>query len=164
MLFHVADHFKSRKILELGTSLGISTSYLACKENAKVLSLEGNEAIAKEAATVFKNLGISNIKVLTGNIDNTLEEALKLMPIPDLVFLDANHKKEPCLRYFNSILNAGHQEMIVILDDIHWSDEMEEAWEEIKAYDQVSVSLDLFHFGMIFFRKGISKQDFVIRI
>ena len=164
LLYHIADHFEAENILELGTSLGISSAYLTTNGKANVLSLEGNEAIAKEAAQVFSNLGISKIKIIIGNIDETLGEALREMSSPDLVFLDANHRREPCLRYYNSILNAAHQEMIVILDDIHWSTEMEEAWEEIIKDERVSVSVDLFHFGLVFLHKGMTKQDFVIRI
>ncbi|NND78203.1 MAG: SAM-dependent methyltransferase [Flavobacteriales bacterium] len=164
-LFHIAKHFRSKRILELGTSLGISTSYFASSdEEAQVLSLEGNDVIAEKAQAVFRNLKLQNIEIIRGNIDNTLKFALKKMPDPDLVFLDANHKKAPCMNYFNEISASIHENSIVVIDDIHWSNGMEQAWEAIIQRDDVTLSVDLFHFGLLFFRDGMSKQSLIVRL
>jgi len=165
VLYAIAKHLKAKNILELGTSLGITTSYFACSNSGtNVISMEGNKSISAEAKKVFENLNLGNIKIIEGNIDLTLSKTLSLVNDWDLVFIDANHKKEPCIRYFNQILNHCHNETILIFDDIHWSDEMEEAWKQIKKNEKVKVSVDLFHFGLIFFREQMSEQHFTIRI
>jgi len=164
-LYSIAKHLKANNILELGTSLGITTSYLAFSSTeVNIISMEGNSAISKEAQKVFNNLNLSNISITEGNIDLTLNKTLSTLSKWDLIFIDANHKKEPCLRYFNQILNHCHNRTVLIFDDIHWSDEMEEAWNQIKMHEKVRVSVDLFHFGLIFFREEMSKQHFTIRI
>ncbi|MEM7163302.1 MAG: class I SAM-dependent methyltransferase [Bacteroidota bacterium] len=163
ILYSIAQHLKSERILELGTSLGITTSYLA-KAGTEVLSLEGNSAVLDQAKSVFENLGIGNIRTKEGNIDQTLYEALNSMAKPDFVFIDANHKKEATIDYFFRLLPICMNNTVLIFDDIHWSEEMNEAWNYIKSNEKVIVSIDLFHFGLVFFRKELSKQDFTIRI
>ena len=43
------------------------------------------------------------------------------------------------------------------------SRDREDAWEEIKANEDVSLTFDLYSIGMVFFREGIEKQDFVLK-
>ena len=40
---------------------------------------------------------------------------------------------------------------------------MEEAWAAIKAHTKVTVTIDLFHFGLVFLRKEQQREDFVLR-
>ncbi len=162
LLFRLAYHFKPNTILELGTSLGISTSYLAsANQNAKVITIEGCPNTANEARKNFQSLGLQNIESITGNFDDVLCQ----LPIADcqLVFFDGNHKKEPTLKYFSQCLESTHNDSAFIFDDIHWSDEMEEAWEEIKSHPRVSVTIDLFFLGLVFFRKEQAKENFIVR-
>ena len=165
VLYAIAKHLKCIYILELGTSLGISTSYLAnSNKDINLVTMEGNLAIAREARKVFENVGLEKIKLVEGNIDHTLSEALAHFNKLDFVFIDANHKKEPCLRYFSEIMPKCGNETVIVLDDIHWSDEMEEAWEHVQKHERVRVTVDLFHFGLVFFRSEMTPQHFTIRV
>lgn len=162
LLFRLAYHFKPTTILELGTSLGISTAYLASSNlNSKVITIEGCPNTASEARKNFQSLDLQNIESITGNFDDVLCQ----LPIANcqLVFFDGNHKKEPTLKYFSQCLEFAHTHSVFVFDDIHWSDEMEEAWEEIKSHPKVTVSIDLFFMGLIFFRKEQAKEHFVVR-
>ena len=67
------------------------------------------------------------------------------------------------LEYFNLCLKKIHNETVFVFDDIHWSEEMEEAWNEIKNHSKVRVSVDLFRMGLIFFRKELSYENYVIK-
>lgn len=165
LLFRLAYHFKPNTILELGTSLGISTSYLAAANpNAKVITIEGCPNTAKEANNNFQILGLQNIEAISGNFDKELPAVgSRQSAIFDFVFLDGNHRKEPTLRYFNQLLKHTSNDSLFIFDDIHWSNEMEEAWEEIKADPKVSVTIDLFFVGLVFFRKEQAKENFIVR-
>ena len=170
LLFRIAYHFKPSNILELGTSLGISTAYLASAcPTAKVVTIEGCPNTANEAKNNFEALKLNNIESVTGNFDAVLPAVLcLLLPIAIgtnclLVFIDGNHKKEPTLKYFNHCLEFTNNDSLFIFDDIHWSEEMEEAWEEIKKHPKVTVTIDLFFIGLVFFRKEQAKEDFILR-
>ena len=166
LLFRLVNHFKPTTILELGTSLGISTSYLACANpNAKVITIEGCPNISNEAKNNFESLGLKNIETVVGNFDIILSAVLCRLPTADcqLVFFDGNHKKIPTLNYFSQCLEYAHNDSIFVFDDIHWSDEMEEAWEEIKSNPLVTVTIDLFFLGLVFFRKEQAKENFIVR-
>ena len=126
--------------------------------------MEGAPAIARKANENFRLLGLQNIQIVTGNFDNTLLPTLSALEKVDLAFIDGNHRKQPTLDYFNAFLQKVTEQSILIFDDIHWSQEMEEAWEEIKNHEAVQYSIDLFFIGLVFFRKDFKKkQDFVIR-
>jgi len=165
LLFRLAYHFKPNNILELGTSLGISTSYLAsANPNSKVITIEGCPNTAEEAKKNFESLGLNNTESLVGNFDSLLASVVSRQSSIDLVFIDGNHKKIPTLNYFSQLLENAHNDSVFIFDDIHWSDEMEEAWEEIKSHPKVTVTIDLFFLGLVFFRKELAKENFILRM
>ena len=165
LLYRMAEHYRCRKILELGTSLGISTAYLASAPGVeRVLTIEGAQAIAGRARSGLDAMGLSRVELLVGNFDAVLSQALDRMPGPDLIFIDGNHREEPTLRYFQQCLPAIHEDTIMVFDDIHWSAEMASAWSKIKAHPDVRCTIDLFFIGIVLFRKAFrEKQDFVIR-
>jgi predicted O-methyltransferase YrrM len=165
LLYRIAEHYRCRHILELGTSLGVSTAYLASAPGvSRVVTMEGARAIAARAREGFASLGLDNIRLVEGNFDDTLEGALGLLPQADLVFVDGNHREEPTLRYFRQCLQKSGSESIFIFDDIHWSPEMESAWAQIKAHPDVRCTIDLFFVGIVLFRDAFrEKQHFVIR-
>lgn len=164
LLFRLVNHFKPDTILDLGTSLGLTTAYLAsAKRNATVYSFEGCPETAALARQNFKSLKLGNIQLIEGNLDETLSATLKKLDKVDFVFFDGNHRYEPTMRYFRQCLAKAHENSVFVLDDIYWSKEMERAWKEISATPEVSVALDLFQIGIVFFRKGQEKEYFTIR-
>ena len=165
LLHRIADFHGAETIVELGTSLGLTTSYLASiPSNPSVYTFEGVPDIAKQAASVFEALSLRNITLIQGHFDETLPAFLKENHKLDLVYIDGNHRKEPTLNYFKQILQNSHENTMMIFDDIHWSKEMEEAWDFIKAHESVTLSMDLFFIGIVMFRKDFKvKQHFVIR-
>lgn len=165
LMYRIVRYYKPNTIIELGTSLGITTAYLAlANPGANVLTLEGSPEIATIAKETFTALQIPNIELTVGNFDNTLQQGLMNLPTVDLAFVDGNHRKIPTLYYFEQLLKKKNEQSIFILDDIHWSREMEEAWAEIKCHPSVTFSIDLFFIGIVFFRKEIKvKQHFTIR-
>ena len=171
LLFRLAYHFSARggkplTILELGTSLGISTAYLAsASPNSKVITIEGCPNTAAEAKKNFDALGLKNIESVVGNFDVKLAAVIGHQASAlDLIFIDGNHRKIPTLNYFSQCLSHSNNNSVFIFDDIHWSDEMEEAWEEIKKHPKVTVTIDLFFLGLLFFRKEQAKEDFILKV
>lgn len=165
LLFRIVQHYRPACILELGTSLGVTTAYLACaKEAATVYTAEGAPAIAGIAEEGFIQLQVKNIRCVTGNFSETLPELLSRGLQPDMCFIDGNHRKIPTLHYFNLLLDKMKPDSFMVFDDIHWSREMEEAWEEIRTHERVTLSIDLFFIGLVFFNTDIrEKQHFRIR-
>ena len=131
---------------------------------AQVHTLEGATAIAHEAENHFRDLGISNTRLVKGNFNDTLPNLLNFLPYVDFVFVDGNHKKEPTLHYFHLLLAKVKEGSILVFDDIHCSKGMEEAGEEIKKHEQVMLTIDLFFIGLVFFSSSFKvKQHFTIR-
>lgn len=164
LLSNMAAEFGNPFILELGTSLGISTMYMAasCKDS-HVSTIEGSPGIASIARQNFKDAGLSNITLLEGSFDEVLPQFSERGIIPGLVFIDGNHRKEPLLKYFTEILKISDSKTVIIIDDINYSDEMAEAWEEIKRNEKVSITIDIFRMGILFFREGINHNNYIIR-
>lgn len=165
LLYRLVKYFKPDNILELGTSIGISSLYLAsANPQTTVISIESNSSLVKVAHNNYTALGINNVITHTGNFDNVLPQILQNQPSLGLVFFDGNHKKDATLKYFKLCLEKATAESIFIFDDIYWSTEMNEAWNEIKAHPQITLSLDVFQFGICFFRKEkLSKEEFILR-
>ncbi len=165
LLFRLAHHFRPQTILDLGTSLGTTTIYLAhANRQARVFTFEGDEGSLDIARRRFGEFGLSNIIPVAGNIDQTLPETLANVEKLDFVFFDANHRLEPTLRYFEQCLAQAHPESVFVFDDIYWSAEMRLAWQSIRAHPSVTMTVDLFYFGLVFFRQGQPKQHFSLRI
>lgn len=164
LLFRLINYFGYRNLLEIGTSLGITSSYLAKTDSrAKLISLEGCENTAGLAQETFRKLNINNVELLVGDFSKTLPQALEKFNQLDFVFFDGNHTKSATLNYFEHCLEKIHNETLFVFDDIYLNRDMEAAWESIKNHPQVRVSLNLFHLGLVFFRKELSKQHFNLR-
>lgn len=163
LLFRLAKHFQPETMIELGTSLGIGSLYQSLgNPKGSLTTFEGcpnTAAIAKEQFAKAK----ANSKIIEGNFDDTLEPLLNSIEKLDWAFIDGNHQKEPTIHYFQQCLEKCHNDSVLLFDDIYWSKGMAEAWQNIKAHDRVTVSLDLFQVGIVFLREGQAKQDFVIR-
>jgi predicted O-methyltransferase YrrM len=165
LFFRMAHYYRPGIVLELGTSLGITTAYLASgNPEAQVITLEGAPGIAAEARWNFGQLGLDRIRMVEGNFDDTLGPVLDGLPRLDLAYIDGNHRLEPTLRYFRQMLPLLHTDSVLIFDDIHWSEGMEEAWDILRKEPGVTCSVDLFYIGMLFFRKEfVTPQHFRVR-
>lgn len=165
LLHRLVRHYQPRTIIELGTSLGLTTAYLATAHpSANVHTIEGSPAIAERARQNLDKLNVRNVQPHVGNFDDLLPSLLQDLPSPDLVYIDGNHRLQPTLDYFLRCRQAAHTDTILVFDDIHWSPEMERAWEEIRRHPDVRYTIDIFFLGFVFFRPEFKvKQDFVIR-
>ena len=165
LLHRMARYYNPQTIVELGTSFGITTAYLAAaRPQAQVITFEGSDAIAAIASDNFARLGLGNIELIPGDFNKTLREFLSRTEKIDMAFIDGNHSMQPTIDYFHALLQRSHNDTILIFDDIHWSHGMEQAWEHIKANESVTLSIDLFFIGIVFLKKEFrQKQHFSIR-
>ncbi|MEP6595437.1 MAG: class I SAM-dependent methyltransferase [Ginsengibacter sp.] len=165
LIYRIVKYYKPVTIIELGTSFGITSSYMACgNPQSTVYTLEGEENIALIAQSNFKKLGLKNIQLIKGDFNEGLPSLLQKINNVDLVFVDGHHLKTPTLQYFNWLLQKSSEQSVFIFDDIHWSAEMEEAWKQIQQHPTATLTIDLFFIGIVFFNKDLkAKQHLVIR-
>jgi predicted O-methyltransferase YrrM len=163
LLFKIAQEIKPKTIIELGTSLGISTLSLSlASPKSTIHTIEGSDEIAKIAGENFKKFGLKNIIQYTGTFEAHIEEIIKTIELPVLIYIDGNHCYEPTMNYFNLLTNKIDDESILIVDDIHWSEQMSRAWHEICENNKTTIKLDLYRMGNVFFRSGLPKKVFNI--
>jgi predicted O-methyltransferase YrrM len=165
VLFRLVKHYQPQNVVELGTSLGITTSYFSkANPESSIKTIEGNNSIASIAKENFQKLNCNNIQLITGNFDDVLPSVINQLSSIDLAYIDGNHRYKPTINYFHQFLPKINSQTILIFDDIHWSEEMEKAWEEIKAHPSVQYTIDIFFLGFVFFRVEFKvKQNFSIR-
>lgn len=165
LLFRLVRYYQPTTILELGTSLGVTTSYLSAGNPlANITTIEGSKAIADVAAENFHRLQLKNVLQHVGNFDDLLPSLVQELSSIDLAYVDGNHRYQPTVNYFQQLLPALHNDSVLVFDDIHWSAEMEKAWEEIKQHPSVQCTVDVFFLGFVFFRSEFKvKQHFTVR-
>ncbi len=160
LFYQIANYIEAKRMVELGTSMGITSLYLAKVEESSVTTFEGNTAMANIALTNFEYFEQKNIEVIEGNIDHTLPDFLQDPAKIDFALMDANHRYEPTIRYFNMLARRMADNGVLVIDDIYHSEEMAHAWNELKKHDLVYGSVDLFCCGILFFDLALNKQHF----
>lgn len=164
LLFRLIENFQFRNVLELGTSLGIATAYLASgNSEIKCCTIEGCPETSRKASEVFNNLELSNIELITGDIAQSLPCVLNELGSVDLVFMDANHTFGAVCSYFAQIEPYLSQNAIVVVDDIYWSPDMTKAWHQLTKSDKVTGAFDLYRAGILFFKPELNKMVYKLR-
>jgi predicted O-methyltransferase YrrM len=164
LLFRVTNYFQPSNILEIGTSLGLATSALALgNTNAKVVTIEGCPQTADIAKNQLDKFECNNVDSIISEFEVFLKSTNLQSTIYNLIYFDGNHSKKATLSYFDLLLPTIDNDSVWIFDDIHWSTEMEEAWEIIKNHPKVTVTIDTFQWGFVFFRYEQKKEHFTIR-
>ena len=164
LLSNLAAEFGRPAIIELGTSLGISTMYMAAScPGTCVYTIEGCPETSAIAEMNFREAGLNNIAALNGSFGEQLAEVLRGAEKPGLIFIDGDHRKGPLMSYFSQVAENSSANTLVVIDDIHSSHDMEEAWDELRIHEKVTFSVDIFRMGLLFLRKGIPHIDYIIR-
>ena len=164
LLFRLVEFFKPQTSIEIGTSVGISTLYMAmANPDGRVYTIEGCTTKSEQATINFDALNISNIEQHIGRFDIVLPDLVKKVGKLDFAFIDGNHTLKATLENFETLLRISNNDTVFVFDDIQWSAEMQKVWGIIADHERVTVSIDLFRFGIVFLKKELSKQKFVIR-
>ena len=159
----LAKHAGAVNILELGTSLGITTAHLAASlPGSAVYTIEGSNSIAEVARGIWKRAELGSIDSTTGSFARVLDDVLAKMPSVDFVIIDGDHRGDACLSYLNKILPYTGENTVFVLDDIYWSPSMTEAWKKCVSDERFSLTLDFFDFGVLYQSKGRVKEHFML--
>lgn len=158
-------HFNSKRVIELGTSLGFTTLYLAKGlKKGKIITLEGCPETAKIALRNTQHLPKEQVSLRVGEFDAIYPNALKELEKVDLVFFDGNHQFESTIRYFELALSHCHEQTVFVFDDIYWSKEMKDAWQKIKSHPKTITSIDLFQVGLVLFNPVYPRGTFSLKV
>ncbi|WP_421946047.1 O-methyltransferase [Pedobacter sp.] len=164
LIYRLAENTKPKTAIELGTCLGITSAYLAkANPEAQIITIEGCPETAGVASNNFKDLDLNNIELHVGNFDLLLPDIIAKQPTLDFVYIDGNHRKDSTINYFKWCLPKVTEDSLLIFDDIYWSKGMKEAWNEIKNHPDVTVTVDLFWIGLVYFKKGQAKEHFKLK-
>ncbi len=166
ILYRLATWYQPETILELGTGIGVSTAYLAAgRADCEVHTIEGSPEKQAFASEQLATAGLENISFYQGTFDNYFGDLLRKLKNHSIVFIDGDHRFDPTVNTVRIILEEERlNELIIILDDIHWSDEMESAWKELCQDERISVSVNLFFMGILIIRPEMKKQHFNITL
>lgn len=160
LIFRLAQNSLPKQVIVFDANFGVSAAYLAkaCPQ-AKVIAVENCSEIAAIANQMFEDLELNNVQLLIGNFTGALPINGRL----DFVYIDGNQSKETILAYFNWCLTQLHDQSVFICNDIHQNEGMKAAWAELKKHPQVTVTIDLFWLGLVYFRKGQAKEHFKLK-
>lgn len=159
----LVKYVEAKNVLELGTSVGISSVWMAySNESTNVYTIEGNPEILNIAKNNFENAELKNIYTQCANFDDVLHQKLTEMDF-DIVFIDGNHTYEATIKYFQILKHKLNNKCLVVFDDIYWSKGMTKAWKEIKKDKEVTISIDIFQLGIISFNTDLTRGDYIIR-
>lgn len=159
----LAKIFQPKTCIELGTSLGVSTAYLAKSDSIDSLfSFEGNRTLAQKAVSFLNHQNCTNVQVIEGNIDDELPKVVKGIREIDFVVIDANHTQKALLTYFDLLKEKINHKGVMVIDDIRWSTDMYSGWKKLTKMEDVSLSIEFINQGVLIFEKGISKQHYVL--
>ncbi len=165
MLYGISRHFSPENILELGTSAGLSAAWAALgNQHTKLTTVEGCPEKAAIAKDLFNRHGLKNVQIINQDAAEYINLLKSKNQKVQLIFIDAGHSYESTKAYYNSLLPLCTENSVMIFDDIYWSLGMTEAWNEITADEKLSLSVATMRLGMVFFRKGIEKQNFRLRL
>lgn len=165
LLFRVVNYFQPTTILEIGTSLGLATSALSLGNvSAKIITLEGCSSTMSIAKNQCQLQNLKNIEFINTKFENYFQNYQSSIINYELIYFDGNHSKKATLEYFELLLPTITNDTVWIFDDIHWSKDMEEAWETIKNHPKVKVTIDTFQWGFVFFRAEQEKEHFIVRV
>ena len=163
LLYRVISYFKPDTILELGTSIGLGTIAMSiANPSSKLITMEECPNTSKLAQHYFNEFGLKNIYLKNSTFEDffKIKSSIKY----DIVFINENHNKEDIINYFNILSNKINNDSILIFDGIYWNIKMTEAWNQIKGNSKVTLSIDTYYWGFIFFRIEQEKQHFTIRM
>ncbi|WP_197494104.1 O-methyltransferase [Lewinella sp. 4G2] len=161
LIYALASEFEAKKVLEIGTNLGVSGSYLleALRHNSdsQLVTMEGMPRYVEISRNQFKAItNEDRFEVIEGKYEDTFDDMIDRHQDFDLLFIDGNHQKGPTLEYYEKLLKVSTRPSVWIFDDIYWTNGMKEAWDIIRQNPETSYSIDLYKTGLVVVDPSVS--------
>ncbi|MCF8236593.1 MAG: class I SAM-dependent methyltransferase [Saprospiraceae bacterium] len=148
-LFRMVLWWKPDLLLEFGTSLGVSTAYLAAASiHTPLITVDGSDSHLQLARKGWNKLGLDHIE----EWNLSFQQAIQRIPWDQhgriLIYLDGDHRPARVLEILQTIQEKTRHPFLVIIDDIRWSDDMWAGWQEWRSAFQSGAWLDLYQVGI----------------
>lgn len=158
-LYRLANFIGATTCIELGTSLGVNTLYLARQNpSGKVVTIEGSSDLYDIAQKLARLRGITNIEFINGTFEASLPSVIDSASGITLVYIDGDHSLEGTLKYFELLRPLACGKNVFVFDDLYWSREMTRAWNRIAADPAVTLAIDTYFEGYVFFSREIMEK------
>lgn len=164
LIFRITQQLQPENIIEIGTNIGVTTGYLAmASPESNIFTLTDNPETARIAYQNFQKLELKNVEIRVGYVDELFPELLGEMSSVELVCINEKHSGKTTIKYFEACLPKVHENSLIIVDGIYWSPEMKDTWAAIKIHPQVTVTVDLFWIGLVYFKTDQAKEHFKLK-
>jgi predicted O-methyltransferase YrrM len=168
LLFKLVRALRPTTAIELGTCLGISAAYQAAalelNGRGRIVTLEGSASRAAQSRRNLESLNLTNVTVVTGIFEDTLDSTLRDSAPIDYAFIDGHHDEHATLKYHEQFLPHLVDDAVVVFDDITWSPGMRRAWQTLQQHPNVAASIDLLNVGLCIVKKTPSPAKHRLRI
>ena len=156
LLYRMVRYFEPDSVVSFGRLTALNTTALALGHLQTKIYLEQSDDFLEP----LNSMGIVNVNLIQpAEFDSEHFRRLNT----GFVFFSRASFEDDTWDYLVDCLNYKTADSVFVFEGIHHNKAMEDAWEEIKGNEDVSVTLDLYCIGMVFFREGIEKQDFVLK-
>ena len=164
LLQRTANFLQPRKILELGTSLGVGTLYLSAgSPDSKIITVEGCTTIHNLARKSFAASNAANIEAINSGFDEVLDKLVSENQDIDLVYIDGNHTYKSTIYYYELFSSRLESGAVLLFDDINWSKGMSKAWREIVKNEKSTVSIETARMGIVFLNPKLTPKHYCTR-
>ena len=156
LLYRMVRYFEPDSVVSFGRLTALNTTALALGHLQTKIYLEQSDDFLE----TLNSMGIVNVNLIQpAEFDSEHFRRLNT----GFVFFSRASFEDDTWDYLVDCLNYKTADSVFVFEGIHHNKAMEDAWEEIKGNEDVSVTLDLYCIGMVFFREGIEKQDLVLK-
>ena len=108
---------KARRILEIGSSNGVSTIWLAAAAQENGGQVTGTEILPERASEAIRNLAAAGLENVARIVVGDARETLATLPGPfDLVFIDA--EKDDYVDHFEAVIGRVRPGGLILADNV----------------------------------------------
>lgn len=162
LLFRLVNNFRSCNILQLGPNMGLSTLYLTSyAADINCIAIENVPEFAGIASEVFRKYARNPIDLRVGNYRELLPQALVDIKHVDFVFFNTLYEQQNNEWLFNEAVKYAHNDTIFVFEGIRQTKQMRRFWKEICKHPSVTVTIDLYSMGIVFFNQKLHKRNYI---
>ena len=154
LIYTLAKELPAKKVLEIGTNLGVSGSYLLeamrSTEGSHLVTMDGMPRYVEISREAFLTIvPEARFETIVGRYEDTFDAMVARHEGFDLLFIDGNHQRDPTVEYFLKLLSRATRPSLWVFDDIYWTTGMEDAWRTIRHHPQTAYSIDMYKQGIV---------------
>jgi len=158
-LFRLTNHYKPHTILSIGSSMGLAPLCLT-RYNATVqcIILEYEQDIAEIAKQILNKEKNTALNIKIGAYHELLPESIVQLQRIDCVFIGKDVGVNDWDTVFEQCEPFIHDSTFFVLAGIRSSTDKQNYWMQYRQHPSVTIAVDLFDMGLLFFQPKLHKQ------